>query len=239
MSVEPRHPSNPDPDGGLLKGESWRIFQIMAEFVEGSERLARLGPTVSFFGSSRVAADHPWYESAQDTARRLAEAGFAVVSGGGPGIMEAANRGAQQGGATSVGLNIQLPREQIPNAYQDIRLYFRHFFARKVMFVKYASAYVVYPGGFGTLDELGEILTLIQTGKSRRIPVILVNQGYWQGLLDWMAQSLVAEGSIDRADLDLLCLVDRPEAVLEAVLDHYRDRGIEPSQEERERQLDL
>jgi len=239
MSVEPGHPSNPDPDGGLLKGESWRIFQIMAEFVEGSERLAALGPTVSFFGSSRVAADHPWYESAQDTARRLAEAGFAIVSGGGPGIMEAANKGAQQGGATSVGLNIQLPREQIPNVYQDIRLYFRHFFARKVMFVKYASAYVVYPGGFGTLDELGEILTLIQTGKSRRIPVILVTQSYWQGLLDWMAQSLVAEGSIDRTDLDLLCLVDRPEAVLEAVLDHYRGRGIEPSQEERERQLDL
>ena len=239
MSTESSAGSPADADGGLLRGESWRIFQIMAEFVEGSERLGALGPTVSFFGSARLAGDHHWYQSAEESARRLAEAGFAIVSGGGPGIMEAANKGARLGGATSVGLNIELPREQAPNAYQDVRLHFRHFFARKVMFVKYACAYVVYPGGFGTLDELAEILTLIQTGKTRRIPVILVASDYWQGLLEWMQQSLVASGSIDAADLELLVLVDRPEAVLEAVLEHYRDRRIEPSREERERLLDL
>lgn len=172
------------PRGGIdrqLTRESWRVFQIMAEFVEGFEQLANISPSVSFFGSARTPRDHPHYALAEEIARLLSDSGFSVVSGGGPGIMEAANKGAFEGKSTSIGLNIQLPQEQAGNPYQDISLNFRHFFARKVMFVKHASAYVVLPGGFGTLDEMAEILTLVQTGKTRKIPIVLVDSEFWSG----------------------------------------------------------
>lgn len=223
----------------LMTRESWKIFQVMAEFVEGFERLAQIKPSVSMFGSARTPENHPWYELAEETARQLSEAGFSVVSGGGPGIMEAINKGAYQGKAPSIGLNIQLPAEQGGNAYQDISLNFRHFFSRKVMFVKYASAYVVLPGGFGTLDELVEILTLVQTGKTRRIPIILVHRAFWQGLIDWFRDKLVAEGTINPEDMDLFQVVEHPGEVVTAIFDHYEDRGFEPSAREREILLDL
>jgi len=223
----------------VMTRESWKIFQIMAEFVEGFERLAQIKPSVSMFGSSRTPPDHPYYKLAEDIARALSDAGFSVVSGGGPGIMEAANKGAFAGKSPSIGLNIQLPHEQMGNPYQDIALNFRHFFSRKVMFVKYASAYVVLPGGFGTLDELAEILTLVQTGKTRRIPIILVHKPFWDGLVDWFKEALVAEGTINESDLDLFKVLDQPEEVVNAIFDHYESRGFEPSHEEKEILLDL
>ena len=222
-----------------LSRESWRIFQIMAEFVEGFEKLCMIQPSVSIFGSARTPKDHPWYGLAEETARLLSDAGFSVVSGGGPGIMEAANRGAQAGKSPSIGVNIQLPHEQAPNPYQDISLNFRHFFARKVMFVKYASAYVVLPGGFGTLDELAEILTLVQTGKSRRIPIILVDSDFWGGLLDWFRGTLAQAGTISPEDLDLIQVQDEPAAIVDAIFAHYESRSLEPSEEEQEILLEL
>lgn len=229
----------PPVNDSLMTRESWKIFQIMAEFVEGFERLARIRPSVSVFGSARTRPDHPWYRLAEDIARALSDAGFSVVSGGGPGIMEAANKGAFAGKSPSIGLNIQLPNEQAGNPYQDIALNFRHFFSRKVMFVKYASAYVVLPGGFGTLDELAEILTLVQTGKTRRIPIILVHEPYWRGLVDWFRDALVAEGAINPEDMSLFRVLNEPGEVVDAIFDHYENRGFEPSQEEREVLLDL
>lgn len=226
-------------DDALMTRESWKIFQIMAEFVEGFERLARIRPSVSVFGSARVSSDHPAYQRAEETARLLSDAGFSVISGGGPGVMEAANKGARDGKSPSVGLNIDLPHEQTANPYQEIALNFEHFFSRKVMFVKYASAYVVFPGGFGTLDELAEILTLVQTGKTRQIPVILMDSAYWQGLVDWLEQRMVAAGHIDREDLALFTLLDEPQAAVDAIFDYYEHRGFEPSQAEREVLLDL
>jgi len=223
----------------ILSRESWKIFQIMAEFVEGFERLEQIHPSVSIFGSARTRPDHPYYQTAEQIARLLSDAGFSVVSGGGPGIMEAVNKGAHAGKGPSVGLNISLPHEQAANPYQDIQLTFRHFFARKVMFVKYASAYVVLPGGFGTLDELMEIMTLVQTGKSRRIPIILVHAPYWQGLLDWFRDTLVPEGTISRDDLDLITVLDDPQDVLKAIFRYYAHRGFEPSAEEEQIQLNL
>ena len=222
-----------------LQRESWRIFQIMAEFVEGFEKLCQISPSVSVFGSSRLAPDHPWYAKAEITAKLLSDAGFSVVSGGGSGIMEAANRGAKAGKSPSIGVNIELPREQKPNEYQDISLHFRHFFARKVMFVKYASAYVVLPGGFGTLDELAEILTLIQTGKTRRIPIILVESAFWSGLLGWFRETLVTNGTIDAGDLDLIQVCDEPAAIIDAIFAHYQSRSLEPSEAEQEILLEL
>ncbi len=223
----------------ILSHESWKIFQIMAEFVEGFERLALIHPSVSIFGSARTPANHRYYLLAERIARLLSDSGFSVVSGGGPGIMEAVNKGAYAGKGPSVGLNITLPNEQIGNAYQDISLSFRHFFARKVMFVKYASAYVVLPGGFGTLDELLEIMTLVQTGKSRRIPIILIHAPFWRGLLDWFRDTLVAEGTISLADLDLFLVLNEPEEVLQAIFQYYEKRGFEPSAEEEQTQLNL
>ena len=175
----------------------------------------------------------------EEIARLLSDSGFSVVSGGGPGIMEAANKGAYAGRSPSIGLNIMLPHEQAGNPYQDIALNFRHFFSRKVMFVKYASAYVVLPGGFGTLDELAEILTLVQTGKTRRIPIVLVGTGFWSGLIDWLKDTLVEEGTIDPDDLELFQLVDNPQEVVDATFEHYEGRGFEPSPEEREILLQL
>lgn len=223
----------------MLTRESWKIFQIMAEFVEGFERLAQIKPSVSIFGSARTAPDHPYYKLTEEIARTLSNSGFSVVSGGGPGIMEAANKGAYEGKSLSIGLNIQLPQEQQGNPYQNISLHFRHFFSRKVMFVKYAAAYVVMPGGFGTLDELAEILTLIQTNKTRRIPVILVCSPFWEGLISWIKGPLLAEGMIGPQDLDLIQVIDDPKAVVDAIFHHYEHRGFEPSAEEQDLLLNL
>jgi len=176
--------------------ESWRLFKIMAEFVDGFETMAKIYPAVSIFGSSRVGVGDALYEKARTIARLFAENGFHIITGGGPGLMEAANRGATEGGALSVGLNIQLPMEQEPNSYANVRLDFKYFFIRKVMFVKYAQAYVVLPGGFGTLDELFEALTLIQTDRIKPFPVILVGKDYWRGLIDWMQERLLEAGKI-------------------------------------------
>ena len=223
-----------------LSRESWKVFQIMAEFVEGFERLALIRPSVSIFGSARIAPGHPYYAAAEEISRLLSDAGFSVVSGGGPGIMEAANKGAFAGKSASVGLNIKLPHEQQTNPYQNISLSFRHFFARKVMFVKYASAYVVLPGGFGTLDELAEILTLVQTGKGKRIPIILVHRPFWHGLVEWFKNTLVTEGTISSDDLQLFVLADGPQDVLDAIFRYYEGRGgFGLSAEEREKELDL
>jgi len=222
-----------------LQRESWRIFQIMAEFVEGFEKLCLIRPSVSVFGSARTTTDDPWYLKAEQTARLLSDAGFSVVSGGGPGIMEAANKGGQAGKSPSIGVNIQLPHEQKVNEFQDISLHFRHFFARKVMFVKYASAYVVLPGGFGTLDELAEILTLVQTGKTRQIPIILVGTDFWAGLLDWFRNTLVAAGTIGAQDMGLIQVRDQPEEIVKAIFEHYETRSLEPSEAEQEILLEL
>jgi uncharacterized protein (TIGR00730 family) len=219
--------------------ESWRVFGIMAEFVEATERLANVRPAVSVFGSARVPADHPYYRLTEEIARQLSDAGFSVISGGGPGVMEAANKGAFFGRSLSVGLNIQLPHEQISNQFQDVSQTFRHFFARKVMFVKFASAYVVVPGGFGTMDELMEAMTLVQTQKIRRIPIILVQESYWRGLIDWMKDRMVSERMIDAADMDLIKVIDEPSQVVEAIFNHYEKRGFEPSAADREAQLNL
>lgn len=219
--------------------ESWRVLGIMSEFVEGTERLAHISPAVSVFGSARVPPDHRYYLLAEQICRQLSDAGFCVVSGGGPGIMEAANKGAYFGRSPSVGLNIQLPHEQHANPYQDISQTFRHFFARKYMFVKFAAAYVVLPGGFGTLDELMEALTLVQTGKTRKIPIILVHSDFWKGLLDWFRTTLIEQKVIDTADLDLMKIIDEPTEVVEAIFKHYEARGFEPSAAEREAQLNL
>jgi len=234
----PTHPKRLDQEQ-RLSHESWKIFQIMSEFVQGYETLASIEPAVSIFGSARFKPDHPYYKLTVDIARKLSDSGFAIISGGGPGIMEAANLGGQKGSAPSVGLNIKLPQEQKPNDFQDVPLHFQHFFARKVMFVKHASAYVVMPGGFGTLDELAEILTLVQTGKSRRIPIVLVGISFWQGLLDWIESSMLAEGTISADDLNLIHLCDDADAALEAIFSFYRTRGVAATDEERKKLLNL
>lgn len=226
-------------DKDALTRESWKVFRIMAEFVEGFERLGAIRPSVSVFGSARTSKDHPHYKLTEEVARKLSDAGFSVVSGGGPGIMEAANKGAFAGKSLSIGLNIILPNEESANEFQDLSLHFRHFFARKVMFVKHASAYVVFPGGFGTLDELAEILTLVQTGKTRKIPIILVNSGFWSGLLTWFENTLVAEHTINPEDMNLVTVVDKADEVVDAIFSHYEHRGFEPSPEEREILLEL
>ncbi len=210
--------------------ESWQMFTIMAEFIDAAERLSEIRPAVSIFGSARVNADNPYYGIAVDIARRLSDEGFSVISGGGPGIMEAANRGAFDGKSPSVGLNIELPREQTSNAWQNISISFRHFFARKVAFVKYADAYVVLPGGFGTLDEFTEVLTLIQTGKTRRIPVILVGTSFWRGLLSWMREQMANNGMIDVHDLELIQVIDEPANVVDAIFSYYEARDIVPAE---------
>lgn len=219
--------------------EAWRVFGIIAEFAEATERLNGVRPAVSIFGSARIAPGHAYYQLTEQIARQLSDAGFTVISGGGPGLMEAANKGAYQGRSLSVGLNIQLPHEQVTNPYQDISQTFRHFFARKVMFAKFACAYVVMPGGFGTLDELMDALTLVQTHKIRRIPVILVHSPYWRGLMDWIRGTLVTEGMIDPEDVNLLQVIDEPAEIVRAIFEHYERRGFEPSAREREAQLNL
>ncbi|MGB5196230.1 MAG: TIGR00730 family Rossman fold protein [Candidatus Deferrimicrobium sp.] len=215
-------------------GETWRVFRIMSEFVEGFETLKDLGPAITIFGSARATRDEGSYKDTLKVAKMLAQRGFAIISGGGPGIMEAASRGARMGKGVSVGLNIQLPAEQKPNRYQDKSLTFRHFFARKVMFVKYASGYIIMPGGFGTLDEFFESLTLIQTGKIRRFPVVLIGRKYWEGLIRWMEHTLIEEGTISAADLNLFYLTDSPEDAVEYIIKYHRD-SIRPTGERRKR----
>ena len=241
--TSPKVPKPSDPQ--MLKRsqvsarEAWRMFEIIAEFVTATERLQTIQPAVAIFGSARMTPEHAYYAVAEDIARRLSEAGFAVISGGGPGIMEAVNKGAYEGASPSVGLNIQLPNEQSENAYQDVSHTFQHFFARKVMFVKLSCAFVMMPGGFGTLDELMEVLTLVQTGKIRRVPVILVNSAFWKGLLDWVRGQLAADGMIGAEDPGLMQVIDDPQAVVDAIFDHYHSRGFEPSPSEREAELAL
>lgn len=223
----------------LKARESWHIFGIISEFVEATERLAEVRPAVSIFGSARVRPGHRWYELTVDLAHRLSDAGFAVISGGGPGIMEAANRGAFAGPSPSIGLNIQLPQEQVSNEFQDISLGFRHFFARKVAFAKYATAFVAVPGGFGTLDELLEVLTLIQTRMGRRIPVILIDSQFWSGLLDWIRQQMIGNELLLPEDLELIQVVDDPAQAVEAIFDFYQSRGFVPTADEHESLLYL
>jgi len=219
--------------------EAWRVLGIMAEFAAATERLRGIRPAVSMFGSARIGPGHPYFAKTEMIARLLSDAGFAVISGGGPGLMEAANRGAFAGKSPAIGLNILLPHETSGNEFQDVGFNFRYFFARKMMFVRFASAYVVLPGGFGTLDELSECLTLVQTGKSRRIPIILVGGDFWRGLLDWLRDTLVREGTIDRKDIDLMQIIEEPEAIVEAIFSFYENRGFQPTRTERERMLNL
>jgi uncharacterized protein (TIGR00730 family) len=219
--------------------EAWRMFEIIAEFVTATERLQAIQPAVAIFGSARMTTEHPYYKVAEDIACRLSNAGFSVISGGGPGIMEAVNKGAFRGLSPSVGLNIQLPHEQSGNQFQDVGHTFQHFFARKVMFVKLSCAFVMMPGGYGTMDELMEVLTLVQTGKIRKVPIILVNGKFWNGLLEWVRGQLVSDGMVGIDDPNLMTVIDDPQAVVDAIFDHYQARGFEPSPAEREAELAL
>ncbi|MEW6266395.1 MAG: TIGR00730 family Rossman fold protein [Thermodesulfobacteriota bacterium] len=205
------------PIDDLKAEESWRVFRIMAEFVEAIEILSKVGPAVTIFGSARVKPDEEVYQKTVALARGLGQNGFAVISGGGGGTMEAANKGAAEAGALSVGLNIELPHEQKPNDFANVRLHFRYFFVRKVMLVKYAVAYVIMPGGFGTLDELFEAVTLIQTKRLRPFPVFLMDSGYWRGLLDWIKGAQLGRGYIAKEDIDILQVVDEPEQVIKGI----------------------
>jgi len=237
--TEDKLPKPPLPDRSFNAREAWRVFGIMSEFVEATERLANIRPAVSLFGSARVAPGTHYYELAEQVSRLLSDAGFAVISGGGPGVMEAANKGAFAGRSDAIGLNIELPREQAANRYQNLSLTFKHFFTRKVMFAKFATAFIILPGGYGTLDELFEALTLVQTGKTRKMPVILMHAPFWRGLIGWFRERLVAEGMIDAHDVDLLQLIDEPQGVVDAIFAYYEKRGFEPSPAEREILLNL
>ncbi len=211
----------PSPDWDFTRTDPWRVMRIMGEFIEGFDTLAPIEKGVSIFGSARTHPDDPMYKCAQEVARLLAEAGFAVITGAGPGIMEAANKGALDGGGKSVGCNIELPFEQGANPYVDTLVNFRYFFVRKTMFIKYSFAFVIFPGGFGTLDELFEAITLIQTGKIYQFPVILVGRHYWAGLLRWLQSRVLAERKISPGDLDLMILTDDPAEAAKAVIDAY------------------
>ena len=221
-----KKPMSAEDRDRILNRDSWKVFQIMAEFVDGFQQLVDISPSVSIFGSARFKPDHEYYKVSEHIARLLSDAGFTVVSGGGPGVMEAANKGAFAGKSDSVGLNIKLPHEQTGNPYQDIGVTFKYFFARKVMFVKYASAYVVMPGGFGTLDELAEILTLIQTGKTKRFPIILYGSEFWEGLTHWFENTLATVGTISPDDMDLIQITDDPEEVVNAILNFYEGEDM-------------
>jgi len=207
----------------VVRGESWRVFRIMGEFVEGFDELSGLGPAVSIFGSARTPPDHPHYKLCTETARLLGEGGFSIITGGGPGMMQAANEGAHQAGVRSVGLNIELPFEQHENPFADLQIHFRYFFVRKTMFVKYAQAFVIFPGGFGTLDELFESLTLIQTEKIRNFPLVLFGSDYWGGLLDWIRSTVEVGGNISHGDLDLIKLTDSPQEAADHIITRYKE----------------
>ncbi|MCF7957733.1 MAG: TIGR00730 family Rossman fold protein [Phycisphaerae bacterium] len=211
-----------------MNQETWRVFRIMAEFVEGFDELSRLGPAVTIFGSARTLPDNPYYKLAEATATAVVRNNMAVITGGGGGIMEAANKGASEAGGKSVGLNIELPFEQKPNKYQNLSLSFRYFFARKTMFTKYARAFVIMPGGFGTLDELFESLTLIQTLKMTRFPVIVMGSDYWKGLIEWIKTVMVHEGTISPEDVDLYTVTDDPDEVIKIINDFKVKEWVEP-----------
>lgn len=198
-------------------GEAWRLFKIMGEFVEGFDTLNEIGPAVSFFGSARIKPSDPIYKKTEKIARLFVENNFAVITGGGGGVMEAANKGATEAGGTSVGLNIILPFEQEPNSFANVKLEFKYFFIRKVMFVKYAAAYIILPGGFGTLDELFEAVTLVQTHRIKPFPLILVGSDYWAGLIDWIKTKLLSEKRISPEDIEILQVMDEPEEIVKAV----------------------
>ncbi|MGL4767965.1 MAG: TIGR00730 family Rossman fold protein [Formosimonas sp.] len=224
----------------LIKArESWHIFGIMSEFVNAAEQLANIRPAVSIFGSARTKPDNPYYHKTEELALMLSNAGFSVISGGGPGIMEAANKGAFAGKSPSVGLNILLPHEQTGNPYQNVSVNFRHFFSRKVAFVKYATAYVVMPGGLGTLDELFESLTLIQTGKAKKMPIFLYGTEFWTGLWDWVADQLLSNQLISAEDLNLVQITDDPQFIVNSIFDFYEKRGFALSDEERSQMMQL
>lgn len=215
-----------------LAHSSWQIFKIMAEFVDGFEALSRIGPCISIFGSARTKPGHKYYELTVDIAKRLSEEGFGIITGGGPGIMEAANKGAQLAGGKSVGLNIELPFEQHPNPFidRDKSLEFKHFFIRKTLFVKYAQAFIMMPGGFGTMDEIFEVATLIQTQKFKMSPMVLVGRDYWGGLVDWMKQTMAEkEGNINIEDLQLFHMVDTADELIEFIKEFYAEHPLAPN----------
>ncbi len=218
----------PEPVPPAMGSDAWRVFRIMGEFVEGFESLSRLGPSVSIFGSARTLPTDPMYEACRETARLVGEAGFSIITGGGPGMMEAANRGAQDAGARSVGCNIELPFEQGMNPFVDRGVNFRYFFVRKTMFVKYAQGFVIFPGGFGTMDELFESLTLIQTGKIRDFPVVLFGSEYWSGLMEWLTGVMEDRGNVSPGDLDLMYVTDDPREVVRHLL-KYSEPAPDPA----------
>ncbi len=218
--------TKPYQDVSFLETDAWRSLRILGEFISGFEALARLGPAVTVFGSARTPSADPMYQSATALARGLAEAGFTVITGGGPGIMEAANLGAQQGGGLSVGCTIELPNEQRVNDYTDLAVSFRYFFVRKMMFVKYAQGFVIFPGGFGTLDELFESITLVQTDKIEHFPVVLMGTAYWSGLLDWLRGRVSSEGKIDGADLGLLRVTDDVDEAVSLMVESRARRAM-------------
>ena len=211
--------------GDFTQTDPWRVLRIMGEFIEGFDVLARVEKGVSFFGSARTGPDDPMYQAAQETARLLAEAGYDIITGAGPGVMEAANKGAKLGGGRSIGCNIELPFEQGTNPYVDTVVHFRYFFVRKTMFVKYSNAYIIFPGGFGTLDELFEALTLIQTGKINQFPVILFGRHYWAGLVRWLTARALGERKISPGDMDLVLLTDDPQEAADAVIAAFESNG--------------
>jgi len=211
--------------------DSWAVFKVMSEMVEGFEKLSKIGPCVSIFGSARTKTDHPYYLLAEEIAYLLTKKGYGVITGGGPGIMEAGNKGAHYGGGTSVGLNINLPFEQHENPFidNDKFMEFNYFFVRKLMFMKYSQGYIVMPGGFGTLDELSEAITLIQTNKMVRFPIVMVVKDYWSGLLDWFKKTLLAEGTIKEEDLDLFILVDTAAEAVAEIEKYYAKYDLKPN----------
>jgi len=211
--------------------DPWRVLRIMGEFVDGFESLADLGPAVTLFGSARTKPDHPQYQAAVEVARLLGEAGLAIITGGGPGIMEAGNKGAMAAKAPSIGLNIELPFEQGSNQWVELPVDFHYFFVRKTIFVKYSQAFVIFPGGFGTMDEMFEALTLVQTGKIRNFPVVLFGSAYWEGLLEWLRNTMLAEGKIAAADIDLMTVADSPEEARDYIVSCLGERQIREAQE--------
>jgi uncharacterized protein (TIGR00730 family) len=226
MSLTPRWNSNrkkaqqlkqPFKRRNQYEGDTWRVFRIMSELVDGFEMMSEIGPAVTIFGSARTSPKNPYYHKAREIAFKLAQKGYSVITGGGSGIMEAANRGAQEAGGCSVGLNIDLPMEQVVNSYVNVPVGFRYFFVRKVMFIKYASAVLIMPGGMGTMDECFEVVTLIQTKKIRKIPVILVGREYWQGLLDWMQKRMIKYGMLNQAELSIFKIMDDTDAIVKEI----------------------
>ncbi len=215
----------PEVKEEFTKTDPWRVLRILGEFVEGFDALSKIGPAVAIFGSSRSKADNSYYKAAEKAAGIIAKSGLAVITGGGPGIMEAANLGAYKAGGVSVGCNIELPEEQAPNDYQTIHLDFRYFFVRKIMFVKYSVAFLIFPGGFGTMDELYESLTLVQTGKIEHFPVVLFGSDYWGELISWMKRSMLKEGCISKEDLTLYTVTDEPEEAAGIIIENARGHG--------------